>query len=113
MVNNTDGSIVGYKYFNFDGTTGKKNLQLLLTIIPEGIDGTIVVMMDRPWFSQQGEKLGEVEVKADMKPGTPIELTIPLQGLSGMMGKHAIFFVFKSKTKEKSICSIVDFVFKK
>jgi len=113
VVNNTDGSIVGYKYFNFDGTTGKKNLQLLLTIIPEGIDGTIVVMMDRPWFSQQGEKLGEVEVKADMKPGTPIELTIPLQGLSGMMGKHAIFFVFKSKTKEKSICSLVDFVFKK
>ena len=113
VVNNTDGSIVGYKYFNFDGTTGKKNLQLLLTIIPEGIDGTIVVMMDRPWFSQQGEKLGEVEVKADMKPGTPIELTIPLQGLSGMMGKHAIFFVFKSKTKEKSICGLVDFVFKK
>jgi hypothetical protein len=68
-------------------------------------------MMDRPWSSQRGLTLGKVDVKADMKPGTPIELTIPLQGLSGIMGKHAIFFVFKSDTKDKSICSLVDFVF--
>ena len=113
VVNNTDGSIVGYKYFNFDPLMGKKNVQLLLTIIPEGIDGTIEVMVDRPWFSQQGELLGKADVKADMTPGTPIELAIPLQGYSGLAGKHAIFFVFKSDTKEKSICSLVDFVFKK
>ena len=113
VVNNTDGSIVGYKYFNFDPLMGKKNMQLLLTIIPEGIDGTIEVMVDRPWFSQQGELLGKADVKADMTPGTPIELAIPLQGYSGLAGKHAIFFVFKSDTKEKSICSLVDFVFKK
>jgi len=111
VVNNTDGSIVGYKYFNFTDLQGKKNVQLLLTIIPEGIDGTIEVMVDRPWFSQQGEKLGQVDVKADMTPWTPIELTIPLQGVSGLMGKHALFFVFKSEIKEQSICSLENFVF--
>ena len=111
VVNNTDGSIVGYKYFNFDALMGKKNVQLLLTIIPEGIDGTIEVMVDRPWFSQDGELLGKADVKADMTPGTPIELAIPLQGLSGLAGKHAIFFVFKSDTKEKSICTLNDFIF--
>ena len=88
-------------------------MKLLLTIIPEGIDGTIEVMADRPWSSQSGLTLGKVDVKADMTPQKPIELTIPLPGLSaGLLGKHALFFVFKSDTKEKSICTLKDFVFK-
>ncbi len=111
VVNNTDGSIVGYKYFNFTALQGKKNVQLLLTIIPEGIDGTIEVMADRPWASQRGLTLGKVDVRGDMPVGTPVELTIPLPGLSGLAGKHALFFVFKSDFKERSICTLEDFVF--
>jgi hypothetical protein len=111
VVNNTDGSIVGYKYFNFDKLQGKKDVKLLLKIIPEGIDGTIEVMVDRPWFSQEGMLLGKADVKADMPVGTPLELAIPLPGLSGMIGKHAIYLIFKSETKEKSICSLLDLVF--
>ena len=111
VVNNTDGSIVGYKYFNFTPLQGKKDVQLLLTIIPEGIDGTIEVMADRPWASQRGLTLGKVDVKADMTPGTPIELSIPLPGMSGLTGKHAIFFKFSSPVKEKSICSLENLMF--
>ena len=111
VVNNTDGSIVGYKYFNFTALQGKKKVQLLLTIIPEGIGGTIEVMADRPWASQCGLLLGKVDVKADMPAGTPVELAIPLPGLSGLTGKHALFFVFKSDVKEKSLCTLQDFVF--
>lgn len=37
VVKNTDGSIVGYKYFNFSETTGHE-LDLILNLIPEGID---------------------------------------------------------------------------
>ena len=66
VVNNTDGSIVGYKYFNFTKTYGKKDIQLLLQLIPEGIDGTIQVMIDRPWESQGGSLLGTIELKTDM-----------------------------------------------
>ena len=60
VVNNTDGSIVGYKYFNFTATQGKKDIKLRLRLIPEGIDGAIVVMADRPWTSQGGESLGTI-----------------------------------------------------
>ncbi len=115
VVNNTDGSIVGYKYFNFDAErlANKANLMLLLRLVPEGVDGTIEVMMDRPWVSQGGKKIGEIDLKSDM----PKELRTMAIGISKeaqeneLAGVHAIFFVFKSETKEKSLCSLVDFSF--
>ena len=110
VINNTDGSIVGYKYFNFTATKGKK-LQLHLNLIPEGIDGTIQIMADRPWASQGGKLLGTIELKADM-PKELTELSAALPALSEMEGKHAIFFLFSSDTKEKSLCTLQDFVFK-
>ena len=36
----------------------------------EGIDGTIKVMMDRPWTSQGGKKIGEAKLTADMAKTT-------------------------------------------
>ena len=110
VVNNTDGSIVGYKYFNFSATKGKKDLKLLLRLKPEGVNGTIQVMADRPWASQGGKPLGTVELKADM-PKESTELTTVLPGLTELDGKHAIFFIFSSDTKEKSLCTLEDFAF--
>ena len=115
VVNNTDGSIVGYKYFNFEAErlANKANLMLNLRLIPEGVDGTIEVMMDRPWVSQGGKKIGQIELKADM----PKELRDMAIGISNeakendLAGKHAIYLLFKSDTKEKSLCTLVDFVF--
>jgi len=115
VVNNTDGSIVGYKYFNFDAKRldTKENLMLCVNLIPEGIDGTIEVMMDRPWESQGGKKIGEAELKADM----PKTITTMAIGISdeakenGLAGKHAIYLIFKSDTKEKSLCTLQDLVF--
>ena len=110
IVNNTAGSIVGYKYFNFTETNGKENLQLLLRLTPEGVDGTIEVMADRPWQSQGGVLLGAIELKADM-PQTSTELAVSLPALAEMTGKHAIYFVFTSETTDKSLCKLEDFVF--
>ena len=110
IINNTDGSIVGYKYFNFTETNGKDNVQLLLRLIPEGIDGTITIMADRPWESQGGSALGTIELKADM-PQTSTELSVALPALKEFTGKHALYFVFASETKEKSLCILEDFVF--
>ena len=109
VVNNTDGSIVGYKYFNFDGVEDE-NLRLLLNLTPEGIDGTIDIMADRPWVSQGGQLLGSISLRADM-PQTPTELSADLKGTDKLQGKHAIFFVFKSDTKEQSLCKLHNFVF--
>ena len=110
VVNNTAGSIVGYKYFNFNETNGKEKLQLALRLIPEGIDGTIQVMVDRPWTSQGGKLVGTIALKADM-PKSSTELTVSVPELAKLTGKHAIFFVFQSDTKEKSLCTLEDFVF--
>ena len=115
IINNTDGSIVGYKYFNFDAErlADERNLILCLNLIPEGIDGTIEIMMDRPWASQGGKKIGEIELKADMEKA----LTTMAIGISNeakkndLAGKHAIFILFKSDTKDKSLCTLEDLVF--
>jgi len=115
VVNNTDGSIVGYKYFNFDAgrLASPDNLMLVLRLVPEGIDGTIEVMMDRPWASQGGKKIGEAALKADMpKTVTDVAIGISKEAQEKhLAGKHAIFFIFKSDTKEKSLCTLEDFVF--
>ena len=111
IVNNTDGSIVGYKYFNFSLLNGG-NPRLLLRLVPEGVNGTITIMADRPWTSQGGKVLGTIELKADM-PQTSTELSADLPALAELSGKHALFFKFASDTKEKSLCKLEDFVFEK
>ena len=115
VVNNTDGSIVGYKYFNFDEKRldNPNNLKLVLRLIPEGIDGSIDIMMDRPWTSQGGKKIGQIELKADMSK-TVMDVAVGISNEAKdqyLAGKHAIFFVFKSDTQEKSLCTLEDFVF--
>jgi hypothetical protein len=115
VVNNTDGSIVGYKYFNFDAErlANKDNLMLVLRLIPEGVDGTIEVMMDRPWTSQGGKKIGEIALKADMGKNVwdaAIGISKEAQE-NDLAGQHAIFLLFKSDTKEKSLCTLQDLVF--
>ena len=110
VVNNTDGSIVGYKYFNFTKTAGKKNVRLVLSLIPNGINGTITMMIDRPWGSQGGKPLGTIKLSSDM-PQTSTEMGLALPALADYTGKHAIYFVFASETKEKSICTLEDLVF--
>jgi len=118
VVNNTDGSIVGYKYFNFtDLASGTplfkgQEAKLLLNLTPLGVDGTIEIWADRPWASQQGMLLGKIELKAGMKQ-EPTELNAVLPDLAKLEYKHAIFFKFKSSTKEKSLCTLHDFVFTK
>ncbi len=115
VVNNTDGSIVGYKYFNFeaDRLANKGNLLLVLRLIPEGIDGTIEIMLDRPWTSQGGKKIGETKINGGWeKADWDVAIGISNDAVANYLaGKHAIYFVFKSDTKEKSLCTLKDFVF--
>jgi hypothetical protein len=108
VVNNNDGSIVGYKYFNFSKTQGR-DLTLLLRLIPAGLDGRIDVMIDSPWQSRGGKLVGSIELKADM-PQTSTEQKAELKQMSELTGKHAVFFVFKSDVKEKSLCTMEEFV---
>lgn len=110
VVNNTDGSIVGYKYFNFDATANRNDITLHLNLTPNGIDGTIEIMVARPWTSQGGQLLGTIELRADM-PQQPTEQSVVLPDLVKHTGKQAIFFKFKSETKGESLCTLHNFVF--
>jgi hypothetical protein len=116
VVNNTDGSIVGYKYFNFDAErlANPGCLMLVMHLIPEGIDGTIEVWMDRPWASQGGKKIGEAKLTPNMNQGVwDVAAGISDDAKNNdLAGKHAIFLVFKSDIKEKSLCTLQDLVFK-
>lgn len=101
LVNNTDGSVAGYKYFDFSRTHGKQGLTLQLTVVPEGVEGTIDICIDSP----DGEKVGSVTV-----PGTPsvreMRLEADVQALSGLTGKHALYLKFSGKEKGKPICRL-------
>ena len=88
-----------------------KDVQLSLRLIPEGIDGTIMILADRPWKSQGGKELGKIKLKSNM-PQLSTETVTSLSSLGKLKGKHALFFVFESKTKGKSICKLEDFIFK-
>jgi hypothetical protein len=67
-------------------------------------------MSDRPWTSQGGKLIGKIDLKADM-PKTSTEVTAKIDKPGQLVGLHAIYFVFKSATKEKSLCTLEDFNF--
>lgn len=112
VVNNTAGSVVGYKYFQFDelASLGKANLSIRL--VPQGVDGTITIMVGSPYKSKGGKVIGTIQLSKDA-PQQPTDLTAKLTKLKGSTGKQALFFVFNSKEKGKSLCEIHNFAFEK
>ena len=125
VVNNTAGSIVGYKYLNLDKlypqtvekTKGKKaktvaaptNITMQLRLKPEGVNGTIRLMLGSPWTSKGGVEIGTFSLNPSM-PQTMTELTTAVD-LKGKKGKQALYLVFESAQKGQSICELYDFVF--
>lgn len=105
MVNNVDGSVVGYKYFNFDKTNGMKNLYLWLTHIPQGIAGEIEVWADRPTQAEGGQLVTKLVLSGN-EPQEEITSTLPVDAFLQLQGKHALFFVFKSEVKNQSISTL-------
>lgn len=106
VVNNTNGSVVGYKYFNLDSTYGLKNgLKLALEVLPEGIDGTIDIMVDSPWEACGGKKVGSVRIMKEMSSKMRT-VTADVTPLTTLKGKHAIYLVISSDVDAQSVCEI-------
>lgn len=113
VVNNTNGSIVGYKYFNFDEAYGHKDgLELVLNLLPQGVDGTIDIMVDSPWKKRGGKKVGSIRIMKEM-PQKKTAFTADVSALTRQKGKHAIYLVISSDVDEVSVCELHDLTFRK
>lgn len=110
MVNNTAGSVVGYKYYNFSKTYGKEGLALSVNMETEGTAGTMDVYIDRPCEQEGGVKIGSYVIPAAAASAS--DVTIPVAPLKHYNGKHALFLVFNSETKGKSMCKLNSLQFK-
>ncbi|MDE6190509.1 MAG: family 43 glycosylhydrolase [Muribaculum sp.] len=108
VVNNTAGSIVGYKYFNFENTPVS---DLMLDIMPLGHDATVTVMLDSPWESKGGKKIGSLTLSKDMAQERA-DRDIPLTGMTAVKGKHAVYFVIDSDEKAVPLFDIYELQFK-
>lgn len=111
VVNNTDGSVVGYKYFNFDHLAQSEAV-LQMNLKPLGMDGAIDIMIDSPWEQKGGKRVGRIEISKHASQELT-EMCARMENLNGVEGKHALFFLFSSPTKGASICELHDFVFVK
>ncbi len=104
VVNNTDGSTLGYKYYNFDKLSGKGNVELALDIIPEGIPGKITVYTSAPWKGNP-KSCGEFVLTGKEKKES-VRVKAKLKGIGSLKGKHPLYLVFSSPEKGKSICTV-------
>ena len=106
VVNNTNGSVVGYKYFNLDRTKGMDGtLMLALEAVPAGINGTIDIMVDSPWEACGGKKVGSIKMVKEMSKEMRT-LLADVSPLTELEGKHAIYFVISSETEGQSVCDL-------
>ncbi len=110
VVNNTDSSVVGYKYFNFSQTYHCQGLQLSMNIVPKGYDATIDIYVNSPYASRGARKIGQLLIDKNM-PQVKTELLADVASLAEMSGKKALFFIIRSDVKEQSLCDILDFAF--
>lgn len=111
MVNNTAGSVIGYKYFNFNVLGKKKQAELCLGMKPLAPEGEIVFMIDSPWESKGGRVIGRLQLNKEMN-GKDTEYVVPVNGLQGTKGKHALYMRFNSSVQGQSLCDFYDLMFR-
>lgn len=112
VVNCTNGSVLGYKYFDFSKMGKSNSATLKMNLIPQGVDGEIVVMMGSPYEEKGGKVLGSLALTSQMQKKLT-EVKIPVTGLLSKKGKQALYFLFKSNKQNASLCEIYDFLFTK
>lgn len=107
VVNNTDGSVVGFKYFRLDSLADAPAPALLLGVTPGSASGRIDVVLDDP---DNGTEIGSIALEPAAK-AEPTELRIPLSGLRGLHGKHALYLRFHTAPADSSLCTLESLVF--
>lgn len=109
VVNNTSGSIVGYKYFNFDAVAGQP-LRLTMDVVPQGVDGEIAVLVGGPSPRQGGRIIATVRISST-EPESLARKTVTCKAISGKAGRQPLYFAFSASEKGVSICELHAFQF--
>ena len=112
VVNNTSGSTVGYKYFDFTNIADSSPVEFICHLIPEGIDGSVRLLLGSPFISQGGKEIGSFHINSDM-PREMTEICTSVSIPESHKGKQPLFLLFESDSKDKSICELHDFRFAK
>ena len=110
VVDNRNGGIVGYKYFNFD----KKDWQTTefeMTYLAKGANGSVDIMIDSPWESRGGTKIGTIDISASDSRTEHTTKSIEVPELDGVSGKHGLYFKF-STSSNGDLLDIKEFEFK-
>ncbi len=94
---------MGYKYFNFDKLNGADKVDLVLDLIPNGVDGTITIFTEAPWKGNP-DPVGEIEIKA-ADPIKPMKMRADISSVKKLKGKHPLYLVFETPTAE-SVCTL-------
>jgi hypothetical protein len=102
VVHNRNGSVVGFKYFDFGEPTA---LSLSLRVRGGAAPGRVKVQASRP-----GESPVEIaELKIEAAPsGQWREVSSEVKPVSG---RAAVFFTFNSEAQDRSACDLLSFRF--
>ena len=111
MVNNTAGSVIGYKYYNLSRTYGEKGLRLVVNLQAEGVKGDIDVMLDHPTEAAGGVRIGSLHLSG-ARATKSSDVSIPVESMRYYNGKHALFLVFSSPIPGQSLCQVNELCFK-
>mgnify|MGYP003289678577 CR=1 FL=1 len=113
LVNNTPGSIVGFKYLNFDRLRSCREVNLEIRIRPLGAGGRIKVMVGDPTSSEGGSVIAEFplgSVASDDMSTLSVRCENDLKGIKGR-GRKGLFFQFEGGEPGQSLCDFYDFRF--
>ena len=109
----TDGSTVGYKYFDFDRLAGTGKVALTLRLKAQGVPFSMDVWLGRPDVSSGGLKVGSRKFPCCRKVDEFHDETIFLDVPADLRGKQAVYFTFSSEVKQTALCELESLVFRR
>ena len=111
VTNIQDGSVLGYKYFDFGEDNSSKTMEFSAEVVGHGCDSTIHILID----GEDGEEIGTCKVGRDSGVVTSV--------VKNVTGRHSVFFKVTTHYKElgwmagyfegKNLFELKSFVFTK
>lgn len=107
LVNNRDGFVIGYKYFDFGQPLPGQKTTFTVQLRDGATSGQMEVWLGDP--DGAGAKIGAVVLeKAPAANAAWREITIPVGNIGG---RHALYFKFSDGERDAVMADVRSFVF--